>query len=476
MFAADQDMFDIYSLEIEGDIHDFVTGDFNGDDLTDIVIVYTPLEQTDDRYLGLYLQEKPSAFRTTADYLAVLPESAVQIDVADVDGDNLDDILLIDGTGVSLIKYSIGSGLTRPARLINQNTAYAVSNFHGIVVSPFIFELNDRADGPEMVIPVINGFALFQKGSGGTYERAELMKLPINSCNHRLGIRSLSRKRSLNITMELPEVQVYDGNRDGMQDLYFLWDHKICTFFQKDGKFGADPDVSVRFFRGLPEGYLRSSLADCNGDNRPDVVVSMTSGGITNTETTIRYYMADTEGRVSSNHSREVVLSDSYCNLIVTDFDRDNVPEIMIPAVEMGAIAASKMFLLKKTDLHLLIYPVRNGLPVESPEKRFEYEFRFDFENANPTAEINLNWSADYNMDNLYDAVFSDGNGRILFFWGNRSEFLSGRPDLEVTLDHPSGLYPVKLNNGRYSDLIVDHFLSGRYDRLTVLKNRNNNF
>ena len=219
---------------------------------------------------------------------------------------------------------------------------------------------------------------------------------------------------------------------------------------------------------------MQSQLVDCNGDKRPDVAVSLTAGGVTNTETTLRYYLADSNGKIGMTESQEVNLSDSHCNLMVTDFNRDGLPEIVVPAVEMGAIAASKMFLLKKTDLHLLIYPIRNGLPITEPAKRFEYEFRFDFENPNPTGEISINWAADYNDNSLLDAVFSDGNGRLLFFWGNESDFLSRRPDLEITLDHPSAVYPIQLNSGSLSDLIVEHNLTGRFDRLTVLKNRNN--
>jgi len=474
-FAADQDMFDLYNLEVEGDIYDFVTGDFDGDELTDIVIVYSPIDDIDSRYAGLYLQKGSDGFRPRADYLVPLPPSAVQIDSADIDGDGINEVLLIDGGGVSYLKYSDGSGLSRPIRLIKENTVFAIPSFTGIVVEPIAREIISTNNAPEILVPINKGYAIYEKTDDGNYQKLNQLNVNIFCHNDRQGIRSFAGKRSPQVTIELPRIYNIDGNGDGRPDLYFLWNQKVCTFFQDNtGNYPQDPDVETRFFNGIQNGYMQSQLADCNGDGRPDIVVSLTSGGVTNTETTIRYYLADNNGRINRTDLRDVNLSDSHCNLLVTDFNRDNIPEIVVPAVEMGAIAASKMFLLKKSDLYLLIYPIKNGLPATEPAKRIEYEFRFDFEHPNPTEEISINWSANYNYDVLLDAVFSDGNGRLLFFWGNDKDYLSRRPDLEITLDHPSAVYPVHLNKGTLSDLIVEHNLSGRFDRLTVLKNRNN--
>ncbi|HDL03938.1 MAG TPA: hypothetical protein ENH25_07380, partial [candidate division Zixibacteria bacterium] len=67
--AADQDLFDIYTLEVEGDIYDYVTADFDGDRYTDIIVIYSPIDDFETRYIGLYLQKGSSGFRTIADYL-----------------------------------------------------------------------------------------------------------------------------------------------------------------------------------------------------------------------------------------------------------------------------------------------------------------------------------------------------------------------------------------------------------------------
>ena len=232
MYAADQDMFDLYNLEVEGDIFDFVSGDFDGDQLTDIVIVYSPIDDIGSRYAGLYLQKGNDGFRPRADYLVPLPGSAVQMDASDIDGDGIDEVLIIDGGGVSYLEYSGGSGLSRPIRLIEENTVYAIPSFLGIVVEPFVLDLISSNNGPEILLPIRRGFAIYEKSEAGNYRVLNQLNVSIFSSNYRQGIRSFSKKRSSRVTIELPEIYNRDGNGDGRSDLYFLWDHKICTFFQ----------------------------------------------------------------------------------------------------------------------------------------------------------------------------------------------------------------------------------------------------
>ena len=121
--------------------------------------------------------------------------------------------------------------------------------------------------------------------------------------------------------------------------------------------------MNVDFYPVNHRGYLESVLADCNRDGKLDVIVSNTAGGITNTETNIKISLADPNGGISSIPTREITLSDSHCNLMIGDFNMDGRHDMAVPAVELGALAATKMFLMKKADLHLLIYPLVNGLP-----------------------------------------------------------------------------------------------------------------
>ena len=472
--AADQDIFSIYPLEVEGEIHGYVSADINGNHLSDIVIVYSPADDHSTRYAGLFLQIDKAGFNLRPDYLIRLPQTAVQIDAGDVDDDGIDEILLVDADGVVVMNYNSGIGLSQPVRLIRRETIYSLPIFQGIINEPFLFEINSSS-GPEIIIPTPKGYAIFERGDEGSYGILNQLEAAINCQRQGKGLKEFAGQISPVFTVGLARVNTGDCNLDGRKDLYFLWDKKACCFIQDNtGNYSQTPDVELNFFNDDPSGYTQSWLGDFNNDGRPDIAVSHTSGGMTNAETYLRFYLCNSDGRPGSSFNKEIRLSDSHCNLMINDYNRDNRPELIVPALELGSIAATKMFLLKKADLHLLIYSVAGGLPVDEPTARKKFEFRFNFDHPQPTREVAVNWEKDINGDNLLDMVYSDGNGHLRFYWGNVDDFLSKKPDLEISLDHPEKIMSVQLNSGTRSDLIIEHNLTGKVDRLTVLKNRGN--
>jgi hypothetical protein len=470
--SADQDFFDISNLEIEGKIFNFVSGDFNGDKLADIVLIYSTATDPDNRYIGLFIQTADKKFSKNPNYLTVLPAGVVQVNAGDVDNDGRDEIVAIDAEGVSLLKYTLGSGFALPVRLIRQSTIFAVPMLQGIIIDRFLFDIVSRP-GTEIIIPTSKGYGIFERGDDGNYQILNQLSFLLFCQNSGREIRDFSHIHNSGFQTTLASIRVIDGNLDGRMDLYFLWDKRVCCFFQDaTGNFSKSPDFQLDLYPLSSDGFFQSDLADFNNDRRPDLIVTHTAGGITRTESKIRFYAADIQGKIKAPFTKEITLSDSHCNLMIGDYNGDKQQELVIPALELGAIAATKMLLMKKADLYLLIYPIVNGLPEDEPLQRIGYEFRFNFDESMPTREVNLNWTADYNGDGLADLVFSDGGGRVLFFWGKVVEFISKKSDMELILDHPAEIHPIHLGNGVNSDIVIEHNLSGKFDRLTLLRNK----
>lgn len=473
-WAAEQEMFDIYSLEVEGHIHGFLTGEFNGDNLADVVVIYSPHDDRYVRYLSLYLQKVPTAFRPRADYIMTLPNSIVQIDVNDINNDGLDEILFIDANGIGTIGFSDSTGLADPKRIIDAKTVFAVPIVRGIIIEPFVYDLTPQP-GNEIIFPTLDGYSIFGSEDGRNWKVSDVMKVPLSGHLPDEKMNSFSSRENQELHLILPRIYLLDGNLDGNPDIYYLWKNRVCCFFRnKSGGYSSEPDFMRYFVSDHQTGYQQSYLADCNGDKHPDLVILSSSGGITSTESKLRLYIADSQGRINSEHSDEITLSDSHSNLILNDYNFDSIPEIIVPAIEMGTFAATKIFLTKKTDMHLLIYSLKSGRLAGEPEKRLKYEFKCDFSDINPIGDVSINWEGNYNSDRFLDAVFCDGKGRMLFYWGRNSEYLSDSPDLEIPLDHPSKIHPMNLNPDDESDIIVEHNLNGRYDRLSILINKFN--
>jgi len=472
--AADQDLFDVYSLEIQGEIYNFLIGDFDGDALSDVVVIYSPFNDFNSRYISLYLQKKNIGFRPVADYLVLLPSSAAQVNAADIDGDSESEICIVDSEGLSVLNLTKNIGFSSPVRLISYKTIYSIPQFQGIITDPFLFDINNSS-GPEIVLPSPKGYVIFERGDDVTYQILNQITAPIIGHSAGKSVRDFMGHLSSDLNISSGSIQVIDGNLDGRNDIYLLWAKKLCCYFQDaTGNFSQTPDLDIDFYPANAQGYFQSRLADINGDRMPDIILSRTSGGMTNAETKIRIYLAGTGGRIQSAFKKEITLSDSHCNLLIGDVSGDGNPDMIVPTIELGALAATKMFLMKKADLHLLIYNFQSGVPADEPTRRTKYEFRFDFDDPQPLSEVSLDWTGEYNGDGISDLVFSDGNGMLQFFWGKRDGEQSKRSDLEIALNHPLEIHPVHLNHGILFDAIIEHKSGGEAGRLTILKNKNN--
>lgn len=471
--SADQDFFDVFGLEIEGLIYGYTLADVNGDELMDIAMVYSKPDNLPVKYLGLYLQDGSTGFNVQPDYLIELDSATAQIDGGDIDGDGKDEILSVDGNGVTAVSLSEAGGLVSNG-IINTRTIYSFPLFNGILDRIFLVDING-VPGAEIIIPTPKGYTIYERDENNNFQILNRLNVPIACGNTRRGLSEFTLNSGARLLIDLADIHARDGNGDGRVDLYFLWDRMVCIFFQDEsGNFAQSPDVRVNVFPANANGMLQSRLKDFNGDNRPDLAVSYTTGGITSAETKIRFHMADADGRIQPFYRKEITLSDSHCNLLVDDYDGNQQVDLAVAAVELGALAVTQMFLMKKTNLHLLIYPFKDGLPEDEPVKRIKYDFRFNFDDPMPTGEISLDWSSDFSGDNRYDLVFIDGRGTVSFYWGQAEDYLSRKPDLEINLEHPARVYPVHLNSGRNMDIVIRHNFSGRFDRLTVLRNKSN--
>ncbi|MFH2037100.1 MAG: VCBS repeat-containing protein [Candidatus Zixiibacteriota bacterium] len=472
--AADQDLFDIYSLEIEGTIYGYVTGDFNGDKANDIALIYSTPTDPNTRYIGLYLQKRGGGFQVQSDHLKALPVGFYQINAADLDDNGMAEIILIDGNGVLSIDFSPAAGFGNPIRIIRNKTIFSLPMYYGVLTSSFIFEMNGEP-GNELIIPSERGYLIYEKDDRGNYDILAQLNVPVFCNNSNKNLREFNKSQNFHININLPEIYVLDGNLDLRPDIYFLWNKKLSTFIQDStGNFPQEPDVEFDFFPIAGENHFcQSRLFDFNGDKRPDLVATATSGGISNTETMVQCHISDNSGKIRAIPSRTITLSDSHCNLFVDDFNGDNIADLVLPAVELGTVATIQMLLMKSADLHLLIYPFEGGLPTEEPTKRAKYDFNFNFDESLPTSEIYMEWSGDYNGDNIPDLVYLDGTGKVLFYWGKKDNYLSNKFDIQISLDRVSEVYPARLSQNAFSDLIVMHNLSGNLDRITVLRNKN---
>lgn len=468
--AAEQDQFKVYELSVEGWALGSLVGDFNGDNLGDVALIYLPTQSQDERrFIGLFLQDKARGYDNRPAHITPLPSGASQFQVIDVDNDGKQEIVFIDHQGVQTMRWEHSRGFQSSVRLARRETIYRVGDFRGAIVSDFAFELNGLPS-PEFIAPTPGGMAIFESGEDGAFDLLNEVELLSRGRHTRRSLGFFRRNQHRSYLIESPRVFALDANIDGRTDLYFVWSDRVFLFLQDEsGAYPRSPDARVALEPVTWEGECNATVADCNGDNRPDIVALRTHGGIASAECLVDFYLADATGKPSAKPQKTLTISQARASMLLSDVDGDRIPELALTAVELGTVSTIKMMMQRKGGLYLLIYPLRGGLPADEASVRKKLDFALNYDMQSPDQEILFDWSADYNDDGLRDMAYTDGGGHLEIYYGSSTDYLEKSAGVEVQIPDAADLRSLELNRDGRSDLLIERTNSGRVNGVWAL-------
>jgi len=322
-------------------------------------------------------------------------------------------------------------------------------------------------------LPVADGFSLWEYQQG-TFKKTGTLSFSHLLCTSERPIKLFnahSYAQEGRFEMSLPQVVIGNADGDDRDDICLIWPDRLVIFRQNaNGQFGPDGRRDFRFQETSVGNLCQSQLIDFDRDGRLDLVCSRAAGGISGAHTDITFYNAAKIDRGERIENYRITLTDACGNLLIGDFDQGGGLEVVVPAVELGIMTTVKKMVTKKTDFHILIYPIDNlGRPTTEPQVRKKVSCQLDFENPDPTADIRLDWSGDYDGDGRPDLVVADGAGQLGFYRGTADGYLEDRANLVLDMPSPADIRPVLLNGDKQSDLIVIHKPTGGNTRVTLL-------
>ena len=462
-YTADDDFFLQQHIDVSGVILGCRLADFNGDKKTDIALMEGEL--SGGRVIKIYLQRESERFPPTASQIIELWPSTNMFQTIDLDGDGRAELLTMDRDGLFLYSHDGEKFSDDPKRAIDQETIFSGGIEGGVPISWFVLRLGDR---PVAFIPVDDGIQLWEY-TGRKFER--LARLDFFHVVRR-SPRPVKLFGNLGAVFSviLPDMTIIDGNSDGREDVYLVWPDRMAVHYQNDnGSFNRTSDISFRFQNKIGDNLCQARVVDYDLDGYADLVCCRSFGGISGARTDISFFGSD-RIRQQGQASHNISLEDIHGNLMIDNIDRKGGLELVVPAIELGTMSAVKKMLTKKTDFHLLIYPIDNlGRTTPEPAVRHKITCHLDYEYSDPTSGIRIDWSGDYNGDGLPDVVFADGGGQLMFFSGSTEDYLVSKASLVIDMPDPDQIRPVHLNNDRRSDLIIIHKPGINGTRLTLL-------
>jgi hypothetical protein len=467
-FSAGDDFFLKQNVDVSGTILGSREADFNGDGLIDIVLLVG--EQGDRRTFKSYIQRESGRFPPGPGQTIELSPSANMVQALDLDNDGRTELYVVDRNGLWEYRHDGAEFNPQPNEMISFPTFLSAGIQDGLLDQEIIYFVSGR---PVAFLPIDGGYSLWE------YKQEKFDNIGLLRFSHLMTINDrpvklfsgLSHNRQGWFWVNIPAITISDSNGDDLDDVYLIWYDRLAIFTQNEqGQFRDDAPFLFQFQESSEGNLCQASLVDYDRDGRLDVVCSRSMGGISEAETEIIFYHSTQIRRRDRTESHKITLTDACGNLIIGDFDQNGGPELVVPAVELGIMSTVKKMVTKKTDFHILIYPIDNlGRPAREPQVRKKISCRLDFENADPTAEIRISWSGDYDGDGLIDLVVADGNGQLVFYRGNTENYLENKSDLVLDMPNPDRIRPAHLNNDGRTDLIIIHEETGGATRLTIL-------
>jgi hypothetical protein len=464
--GAEDNIFLRQTIDVSGTVLGTRQADINGDGLTDLIVFSD--DPSGRRLMLPYIQRSTGRFPPGSGPAAELSPTANMAQVMDLDGDGRSEIYIVDQTGMWRYKYE-GEAFSDPRQVIDFPTILVGTIRNGLLAQECIRTVSNH---PTVFLPTMNGYTLWRFTAGKFKRTATLPFSHYMSVGERPVklFGRVDRHTQARFEISTPAIMIGHSNADDLEDIYLVWSDRMKVFTQnEDGTFGSTSDM-FRFQESTEGNLCQARMVDYDRDGRLDIVCSQSQGGISGASTSINFYHSSQIRRRDNTRNNEVTLSDACGNLMIDDFNGGGGLELVVPAIELGIMSTVKKMITKKTDVHILIYPIDNlGRPSEEPRVRKKISCRLDFENSDPTADIRIDWSGDYNGDGLKDLVMADGNGELLFWSGDAENYIENDESLSLEMSRPDVLLPTRLNGDAQSDLIVIHKGYGGSTRITML-------
>lgn len=420
--AAAQDPFALELVESRGRTVAAEIADLDGDGRGDLMqIAFVGFPPTEARELRVFLQDEDGAFPRVPSFARPLPPGSSAYDLADVDGEPGDELVLLQPQGLSILSLARPEAAARELSVPGGPTLGAVEDERGIDRLKLAWP--ELGSPPWLIVPQLDSAAVFSPdgtlmGRLRTGARANYLVPP------RPG--PLVAESDIQLFLDVPRLSVGDVDGDGAADLVASSRHELRVFLRReDGSFAAVADRSLPLGRVSAvdhvraTGTVRVSASDLNGDGLLDLLISQLSGSLMDAQfkTSVHVNRGGTWDLERADRQFE---SSGYGTDELVDLDGDGRLELVRANLSFSVLELIEALVTRELDAQVAVYRAdpAGGLSA-APWFETKLDIPLSFESGR-TRGFLANVGADLNGDGQRD-LLTAGDGRSL------EVFLGGR-------------------------------------------------
>ena len=442
--------------EIEGKGSELLFGDLDGDHLDDAVLI-------DDLTCSLFFQDAKSGFPRQPQQVYRLEDQPSVVWPAKLGGPAAS-LLVWTSRGVTELDFTNRTAPPARRQIIEQPTIIPDTQTESQVQS-FPLAVESDTGWPLLLVPVADGLQVWQHGDG--WRQAQFIPGGVvTRFLPEVANPGYTRRSALNLC-------VGDVNHDGREDLMVMrpapGGTEVYTLYLQttNGLFDLQPAL---VYTNTADWHTALAWCDLNHSGRLDLITSTISDepsfvpGLQSGKVIVATYGADAQGRIPPAPQQVFRKGDWSAFLPLVDVDGDGYLDLVLGYVPIDSRdGVRNLIAAGKLNLNLKFHFSRPGRPfLPEPDYQRSLSIYFDHDliwtgEQRIYYEKFLSLNGDFNGDGKKDLLVRDHSDAIsVFFFQSRTTGFSTQPDLKFHCPEPVEWWRVKdLNSDGISDLVV---------------------
>jgi hypothetical protein len=455
--ASAEDAFRLIELPGPGRTAAAGLADLDGDGRSDVyTVALFGLPPRQRRELRIHFQRDDGTLRAGPDWAGDLPEGSAAYDVADLDGVPGQEFLLLRRDRVTALSFPARAMAARDLPIPGDPTFAVATDERGL--DPLRMAVPGLGDGLRLLVPGL-GECIVLSPAGEVIARLDVG----HRANYFVPLRPgpVLGESEIESYLDFPRLEVGDVDGDGRRDIVAAGRYEVRVFLQRDGGgFTAAPDRRLVLGRLTEQDLIRGSgsvrvgSGDLDGDDRLDLIVSTTRGGLVNARTETTIHLNRGGAWDLAKPDRELVLERGWSTQLLTDVDGDGRVELIEASVPFSVLELVETLLTREVDVEIALYRVTGGEGFGlAPAFRHNLSIALDFDSYRPKG-FAPTIEADVNGDGHRDRIDSAQGEAVEVYLGGGDAFFGARTAVQP-LDARGSIRFGDLDGDRLTDLLL---------------------